>query len=757
MARGDWVRIAVGEGEFEPAVAPAAAPGPPAAPPAFRWRHAGLDELLARSAPRQPDLYAMLKDADPTVAANAAIALGRTGQQRAAGALTAAIRSAALRVPTRCAAVEALAVCGGPEVVETLRQLTDQFGDFAPGGAASYQPDVHAELVRALARHIDPADDPRLAAALQSPAVQVRIEALTAWAAGHHGAVPSEAVNLRSDGDPRVRAAAMAVIAARRVRDARQYLTDALRDSDFRVRVTAIAGLGGLDDGRARATVAELLQDRSDLMRAEAVTALARNGARTSVLGALGDASWRVRLRVARALAAYPDREGSAAVARLLDDPSAEVERQVVASLAAWPIQRSGPLLLEAMRKPAMTTRKAAAEQLVLRWPAAMEFSFDAAPQRREEVLGRLQEQFRVQFGLVDRQVLSDPAVRQASAAAAASPATATSPAQAADPATVARVEQLLRAQDAKGLAEFGPGLVEALEQLAVERQQVLPESVYHDILPRGSAVFAALDQFRSSDVAQRRAAAEQLAAAAQKQPLGPLAVARLGDLAATEADDVVWRSVLEAVAGCAGEPAVRLAYVAIGHGSAEVRRRACEYLAQHPAAAHANFLNPALADGSRAVVLAAVRALGAADHLDDAQPLRKLLACADEQVQLETAAALAHFRDPAAVPALERLTYSDDPKIRGRVALAMGELGDASFAAPLVRLLDDHHGTVSHAALASLPKVAGSDVARQVLGDSPAGTAEQIRRWKQWYAGQQGGPLGRADPASGNPPSTRG
>ena len=98
------------------------------------------------------------------------------------------------------------------------------------------------------------------------------------------------------------------------------------------------------------------------------------------VLGAAGDASWRVRLKVAEALAGYGDRDGAAAARRLLDDPSAEVERQVVRSLAAWPWEMAGPVLLDALGKDAVTVRKLAAEQIAARWPAGGRFPFEAPP-----------------------------------------------------------------------------------------------------------------------------------------------------------------------------------------------------------------------------------------------------------------------------------------------------------------------------------------------------------------------------------------
>ena len=75
--------------------------------------------------------------------------------------------------------------------------------------------------------------------------------------------------------------------------------------------MTAIRGLGQLDDAQARVTLAGLLKDRGELIRAEAVSAIALRGSRAVVLGAAADPSWRVRLKVAEALAGYGDREGA--------------------------------------------------------------------------------------------------------------------------------------------------------------------------------------------------------------------------------------------------------------------------------------------------------------------------------------------------------------------------------------------------------------------------------------------------------------
>ena len=716
LARNEWARAVPFGGS------PYVDPGKPPGRETFRWRHPGLDSLLARPAASGVDLHPFLADSDPVVATNAAIGLARSGDDRSAPRLAAAVRAVDQPLPLRCAAAESLALLPGPAALKSLQDLTDEFCDLGPGAATVYQPALHAELVHGLARHVEAADDPRLLAALQSPAVEVRAETLRAWAAGHRGMLPADAVQLRCDGDARVRAAALAALAARHHAQARQYMTDALRDCDLQVRVAAIAALGELGGGEAIAALGNLLKDRSDRMRGEAVTALAHAGAKQSVLGTAGDTSWRVRIKVAEALAGYPDRDGAAVARTLLDDPSVEVERRVLASVAAWPLELAGPIFLEAMGKTALVTRKAAAEELAQRWPAASDFSSDSLPERRAESLQQLKARFGREFGLVDPVTLASHAEKTSA------------PQSRTTTDAAGRVEQLLRAEDMKGLAEFGPDLVAALELLAVDRHQGLPEAVYHDVLPHYGAVFVALERLRSPDVLERRRAAEELAAATQKQPLGRLAVMRLSGLIPSESDPLVWQNVLDAVAADPSEPADRIACAALGDHAAEVRRRACEHMAVHPAAAHAKLIVPLLTDANRAVVLAAIRALGAIDPPGDLQPLRQMLAVSDEEVQLETALALGRLHDRAAVAAFDRLAYSDDPKTRVRVAQTLGELGDASCTATLVRLLDDRRASVSRAALMSLPKVVGQDVGQPA--DAPqTGPTEQIRRWKQWFA----------------------
>jgi len=567
-------------------------------------------------------------------------------------------------------------------------------------------------------------------AAIESPAPETPLQARHAGPADRQEPLPDEAVRLSSDPDPRVRAAALALLVKQRHPDAQRHLIAALEDQEFQVRAAAVAGLGELGGAEARATLKKLLADRSEMTRAEAVAALARLGAEEDVLGAAKDKSWRARSAVAAALARYPDRNAAAVAGDLLDDPSPMVQEKVVRSVADWPLPQSGPILLAAMGKSVVMTRRTAARLLANRWPPAAGFPVDALADRRNEALEQLKWQFREQIGF------SQPgsnAAGQATALAAAIPAE-----------TAAQVEQWVkqlsdpgvaadgRQQAVRELAGLGPELTAALEQLALDRQQGLPEAVYREVLPGVSPAFAALDRMTSPDAAVRRRAAAELADLAGQRPLGRLAVERLASVAAREADALVWQSVLGAVAGDPGDAAARLAYAAVGHSSPEVRRRACEHLAAHPDPKHVPVLVPTLHDSSEVVVQAAVRAIGAAGRMEDARPVRQLLTAANEPLRLEAAKALVRLGDASGAPALERLAYSSEPAIRQQAAVAMGETADPTFVPPLVQLLDDRHN-VRRAALEALPKVVGRDVAG-ADGRPPADLAERADLWKRWF-----------------------
>ncbi len=688
----------------------------------FRWHYPKLEDILSRPLEHRPDFHALLNDADANVAANSAMVLARAGDGAGRERLIEAVRSPELPLPARCAAAEALANLHGLKAADSLKDLMAQYGRFGKDVKGPYIPELHAELIRGLARHEDPAGNASFIEALRSPQADVRLEAMKAYAGSREKALPIEALDLRTDGDWRIRAAALEAVASHRHPQAGEYLSSGLLDGDVRVRQAAIAGLGILGTSDALATLEKLLKDPNDSVRAQAVSALAAAKVEGPVLEAAGDQSWRVRRKAADALASFPDKNAASTAQRLLDDNSSEVQLAAIRATATWPVERSGPILLAAMSKPAFITRKTAAEQLTAQWPPAKEFPVEGPPERRAEVLLKLNQAFRAQFS----GALSDSPAPAATAQPAVTKAS---------PEQVAEVERLVREANLKALTDYGPALVDALEKLHFDRKELLPEEIYRDVLPKYGRTFTLLDELASADLTQRRRAAEELAGLSGKQPPGRLAIARLGQLIGKEQDVLVWQSAMRVIADDGSQPAIDLAYTAIGNASSEVRRRACEHLAAHPDPAHAQVLIPALEDKDQAVICAAVRALAASGKMPDTKPLRNLLGSTNEDVQMEAALALTRLGDPSGKPALERLAYSRDPAVRAKTAQAMGDFPDPAFTATLIRLLNDNQ-TVVRAALNSLPKVVGEDVA-QAPGQAPLTSTEQILRWKHWHERQ--------------------
>jgi len=687
------------------------------------WRHPALEDLLSRPPHLQVHLPSALSHKNPVVAGNAAIGLARSGHgdDGVLGRLAGTIRSPNLKLPMRLAAVEALGeVPNSKTLLSVMYGLLYQYADYRGPKKANYNGSLHAGLIRTLDVHFSPTEGTRFVEALRSPSAEVRIEALRAWRTTR-SKLPVEAVDLRSDGDYRVRVAALRALASTKHPKAHKYLSAALRDTHLKVRTAAIESLGILGGARSVATLRKMLKDNSDQLKATATTALAAAGDHVALVEAAADKSWRVRERVAQALSAKCDRQTVSLASELLKDPSVRVQHEVIAAVEQWPLEKAGPILLAAMGSSGYMSRKLAAEQLAERWEPAVEFPVDGPPQRRDAILAKLRDAFRSRWGFVDREVL----------AATGQPGeNANEP----SPALVDRVEQLVADHEIAALQAVGPMLIGALEQLVFERHKALPEFVYDRVLTRQEDTFRAIDKLRAEEVQQRRRGAAQLMNLAAERPLGRLAISRLAQVAAAESDQLVWQSVLTAVADDGSEPSIMLAYAAISHPMPEVRRRACVHLGTHADPRHAGMLITALGDSSQSVNCAAARALGTCGDRAAVEPLKRLLVDGNEQLRLETALALVRLDDMAGTVALERLSYSRDPKIRHHIAAGLGELGQAKQLPLLIRLLDDDAVGVRRAALESLTKTVGRDMSANADG-LPAATEERIQRWKQWYA----------------------
>jgi len=296
-----------------------------------------------------------------------------------------------------------------------------------------------------------------------------------------------------------------------------------------------------------------------------------------------------------------------------------------------------------------------------------------------------------------------------------------------------------------RNLAGFGPDLPGVLERLIEERHVVLPDAVYHDVLPAFGKTFVALDALASPDIEERRRAANQLADVADEAPLGGLALMRLSELGANETDTLVLNGLFRAVSNDAREPAVRLAYAGLGHGAADVRRMAADYLAAHPAPEHTRLLLQALNDTSYAVVMASVLALGHAGMLKDPAPLERLLTTTDRRLRLAAANSLAQLGAASGPKTLELLAKDSDVETRQKAAQSMGELGDRRYTETLIGLLDDDTLGVRLAALGALCQVAGRDVTADPE-NPPTSTLDRIERWKRWWSQTSSTPAAETD-----------
>ncbi|MGC4004119.1 MAG: HEAT repeat domain-containing protein [Pirellulales bacterium] len=117
--------------------------------------------------------------------------------------------------------------------------------------------------------------------------------------------------------------------------------------------------------------------------------------------------------------------------------------------------------------------------------------------------------------------------------------------------------------------------------------------------------------------------------------------------------------------------------------------------------------------------------------------------------MRLAAAYALASHGINPGYASLINLTYHDDPTVRRKSAIYLGELGDVRALEELIRLLDDRP-EVRAAAIVSLKLLAGfdagdSDLHRRAAGietppaipGTPAKTItplQQARCWKCWY-----------------------
>jgi len=671
------------------------------------------------------------------VAATTAIGLARLGRRDYRARLAEIVRTLSLPLPLRRAAAETLSRVGDPSPRALIDELIDQYGRFGGEGKASYAPLLHAELLRGLARHVSPFEDERFVAALASPDPVVRATSLDVWAWSSGDALPAEVARSIDDPDPRVRIAAIRSVSSHESPVTLGALRHALDDQDLGVKLTAIQALGRLEGERARKMLAQVLADQTERLREAAALALGNLGDRTSVYAAIEDKSWRVRRAVAAALASDPSPQGAAVAKRLLADRSSEVRLRAVQAVAQWPLETAGPLLLDAAATNDQRASAEAISTLAKRWPPAADLPARAFAAGRSDALVALRRRWQGEFGKQ-----GDSSANSAAGHRAAAKDSVKVSAPAVSDERFEQIETMLlrysrantptgRRQAEAELVGLDAELIAAANRLVIQEGRPLDEGVYRDVLVKISPVFAAIERIHDGELSSRREAAGSMVRIVAGQPLPPLAVHRLAVVAIAQSDPIIWQCVLTAVASDGSEPAQRLAYAALTHPIADVRRRGCEYLQNHGRPQHAKMLLPLLDDPDDSVVLATVRALEQVQTLDDATSLEQLLASPDKSLRVAAATTLARLGHASGPAALERYCFDTDEAVRRQTAGAMGSLGNPLYTATLVRLLDDK-SAVRREALIALPKVVGEDVVGET--DPTITPAEKAMRWKRKY-----------------------
>ncbi len=276
-----------------------------------RWRHVGLETVLAR-ADAAEQLRNAARSREQAIAVNATIGLAQLDDPSGMSMLVDAALSDRLPRSMRGAAIESLANLTTPKADAALARVAGELGQWEGQARGRYNPELHADVVRAVSLRPRPQTAAATARAIRSPAADVRYEAACSCER-LAGAVelPENFADLVGDESAKVRAAAVRALAAHRGDVANTVVERALSDADLGVRIAAVHSLAELGGSENHDRLRLLLDDSVELIRAAAVQGLVRLNDISSAAQAANDKSWRVRLALAASLATMPPRYGS--------------------------------------------------------------------------------------------------------------------------------------------------------------------------------------------------------------------------------------------------------------------------------------------------------------------------------------------------------------------------------------------------------------------------------------------------------------
>lgn len=370
----------------------------------WRWRHHRVESFrqdLQAATPQQHQAGLLLADATPnkSVRANALIALAREGHRDALRRLLPLVDSTETPTTIRCAALETAALAKGQAMIPHLTQLID--GALAEANSVGSPQTNHAlvaESLRNLAVYRSVEEDPRFGLALAHPADVVQLAALEAWETPGSFPPPPQMISLFSSREPKIRGAALRVLAMRPIPGSYRDVAGMMRDPSYQVQQAAAQAILALNTPQGVPDLQRQAAGGAELVRASIAKAFSQYGYYDAVYAMADDKSWRVRKAVAEAVESDDRPPARAMAAKMLEDRSPQVQAAAIASISNWPVELGGELLLTAMKSNAFATREAARVALSENWPSAEVFSSSAPPAQRQATLADLERSFQHKF-----------------------------------------------------------------------------------------------------------------------------------------------------------------------------------------------------------------------------------------------------------------------------------------------------------------------------------------------------------------------
>lgn len=370
----------------------------------WRWRHHRVESFrqdLQASTLEQRQAILLLAVATPnkSVGANALIALSREGNREALRRLLPIVDSTETPTTIRCAALETAALADGQGMIPHLTQLIDgALAEVKSVGAPQTDHALVAEALRNLAVYRSVEEDPRFGLVFAHPADVVQLAALEAWETPGGFPPPPQMLSLFSSREPKIRAAALRVLAMRPISGSYDDVAGMMRDPSYQVQQAAAQAILALNTPQGVHDLQSKAAGGAELVRASIAKAFSQYGHYDAAYAMADDKSWRVRTAVAEAVESDDRPAAHPIAAKLIEDRSPQVQAAAIASVSNWPVERGGELLLAAMKSNAFATREAARVALSENWPSAEVFSSSAPPAQRQETIADLEHSFQHKF-----------------------------------------------------------------------------------------------------------------------------------------------------------------------------------------------------------------------------------------------------------------------------------------------------------------------------------------------------------------------